>query len=150
LAVREAFWNDVVCRGRKLFLAMTRDSTQGTTFLNPLTTSWNDDLEQELIDWAWDGWIPENAWCDFKDFGLGTALQALGISINPGENRGNNKCFTANHFDSPSIIDDEYDDVMPAIADQKYYPYGDPSKGMKRVIRVLPTNLLPTPTSRPY
>jgi hypothetical protein len=44
LAVSNAEWDDVVCRGRKLFLAMTRDGTQGTRYINPLTSSWDGNL----------------------------------------------------------------------------------------------------------
>jgi hypothetical protein len=62
-AVSDADWNNCLCRDRKLFLAITRDSTQGTRYINPLTTPWQGDLVQEMEDWTWDCWNPEDSWC---------------------------------------------------------------------------------------
>jgi hypothetical protein len=148
LAISKAEWDDVACRGKKFFFAMTRGSAQGTRYINSLTTSWDGNVEDDMLDWAWDGWNSEDYWCDFEDDGLGTALKALDISLNVG-GEGDNKCFSAWHYDSPTVIPDE-EDYMPAKADQHYHPLEDPSKEKKRVSRVPPTNLLPTRRSRLY
>jgi hypothetical protein len=51
-AISDADYQKAVCRGQRLFLAMTKDSSQGTRYINPLNSPWDGDLEEEGLNWA--------------------------------------------------------------------------------------------------
>ncbi|CAI9628672.1 unnamed protein product [Alternaria burnsii] len=116
---------------------MTRDASQGTRYINPLSTPWDGDLEKEMVEWGWDNWQEHKGWCNFKENGLSPALKALGISDQHVDDKGDNQCWVANHFDGPGVLfnpdDPEYiddsDDEMLAMDDQYYM---DPNGQRKR------------------
>ncbi|CAN9087904.1 unnamed protein product [Alternaria alternata] len=136
-AIKDIDWDKSVCRGRKLLLAMTRDASQGTRYINPLFTPWDGDLEKEMVEWGWDNWQEHKGWCNFKDNGLSPALKALGISDQHVDDKGDNQCWVANHFDGPGVLFnpddpddiDDSDDEMLAMDDQYYM---DPNGQRKR------------------
>jgi hypothetical protein len=141
-ATSDADWQNSVCRGRKLFLVMTRDSDQGTRYIDPLTTPWDGDLEEEMVSWGWDNWVKEDGWCDFDKEGLTPALKGLGISDTSVRKGGENTCWSAFHNDGPGVLFDPYgpdyiddsDDEMLARDDQYYM---DPNGHKKRVSQVI-------------
>ncbi|RYN36973.1 hypothetical protein AA0112_g4446 [Alternaria arborescens] len=136
-ATKDADWDKSVCRGRKLVVAMTRDASQGTRYINPLFTQWDGDLEKEMVDRGWDNWQEHRGWCDFKDNGLSPALKALGIGYQHVDDKVDNQCWVANHSDGPGVLFnpddpddiDDSDDEMPAMDDQYYM---DPNGQRKR------------------
>jgi hypothetical protein len=140
-AIEDVDWDKSVCRGHKLLLAMTRDASQGTRYINPLFTPWDGDLEKEMEQWGWDNWQEHKGWCNFKDNGLSPALKALGISDQHVDDKGDNQCWVANHLDGPGVLDpddpddiDDSDDEMLAMDDQYYM---DPNGQRKRVSRII-------------
>ena len=64
-AISDEEYEKAVCRGQKLFLAMTRDGNQGTRYIDPLSSKWDGNLEKEGLAWAWDLWEDEDSWCAF-------------------------------------------------------------------------------------
>ena len=51
-AISDEEYEKAVCRGQKLFLAMTRDGNQGTRYIDPLDSKWDDNLEKEGLTWG--------------------------------------------------------------------------------------------------
>jgi hypothetical protein len=131
-------YSKTVCRGTKLFLAMTHDGNQGTRYINPLASPWDGNLEKEGLEWAWDLWEEEDAWCTFNEEGLSSAFKSLGISDKSVDDGGDNMCYSAFHYNSPAILFDPKDPSYLNDPEGRMLPidkqyYLDPSGKRQRV-----------------
>ncbi|KAI4949425.1 hypothetical protein J4E91_005164 [Alternaria rosae] len=145
-AISDEEYEKAVCRGQKLFLAMTRDGNQGTRYIDPLNSPWDGNLEKEGLTWvksfmyelrAWDLWTDEDSWCAFGHQGMTTAFKALSISDKSLNDGGDNQCFSAFHYNSPAVLFDPKDPFYLDDPDHRMLPidkqyYLDPSGKRQR------------------
>ncbi|KAI4645724.1 hypothetical protein J4E93_005302 [Alternaria ventricosa] len=136
-AISDEEYEKAICRGQKLFLAMTRDGNQGTRYIDPLHSPWDGSLEAEGLKWAWDMWEDEDSWCAFGHRGMTTAFKGLSISDKSLDDGGDNQCFSAFHYNSPAVLFDPKDPFYLDDPDGRMLPidkqyYLDPSGKRQR------------------
>ncbi|KAG9193461.1 hypothetical protein G6011_03496 [Alternaria panax] len=95
---------------------MNRDSDQGTSYIDPLNTHWDSDIEEEMVSWGWGNWVEEDSWCYSSEQGLMPALTVLAISDTYTGYGGEHICWSAFHYDGPGVI---FDPDGPEYIDDK-------------------------------
>lgn len=127
-----ADWTANVARGRKLMAAMKGTDAEAATIWKMGETaksSFDGDLKKEMRDWGWND-DPEkqkkelDKQCDFVAYHkIGRCFEELGLGSQSKGAGGSNECFTAEHWDGPTV-EKNLLGRLPKPKDQRYIACG--------------------------
>jgi hypothetical protein len=174
----DAVWTKAVCKGQKLFQAMTVNEDAAARFITPMPSPFDGDMVKEFREW---GYMESDVGdkddeCDFDRWHrLKNAFRALSIDTRSAGEHGPNECFQVDHRDA-DIVHLDKDGKVPEIQmytgpDGKDYrvspisesfdcadiPFlfrkpmrGQRSESIPRTAFSISVRTAPTRTSRPY
>ncbi|KAH7413607.1 hypothetical protein DE146DRAFT_749811 [Phaeosphaeria sp. MPI-PUGE-AT-0046c] len=108
----DVVWFKAVCKGQKIFQALTSNIDTAERYLTPITSIWDGPLVNELKAWGYNdiSSMKDHA-CHFHL--LETAFTALGIDYKSIGEGGPNRCFGIEHQNGPTVIKDGQGKVPP-------------------------------------
>jgi hypothetical protein len=113
----DAVWTKAVCKGQKLFQAMTVDEDAAARFITPMPSPFDGNMVKEFREWGYKDSDPgeKDDECDFdEDHKLKNAFRALGIDTRSSGDHGPNECFQVDHRDA-DIVHLDKDGKVPEI-----------------------------------
>jgi len=144
-------WEKSICRGQRLFLAMTFDLPEAGRICQPIISPWDGTLERELITWGYSDIsddIEHEFDCDMSPDknGIEDMLDEINAYSNDSRHGGDNICHALQHRDGTAVERDENGN-LPDEEDQHYNVNGREYRvtyNMSgRTFSCLPANLLP-------
>ena len=120
----QQLWQKSICRGQRLFLAMTFDLPEAGRICQPIISPWDGTLERELTTWGYSdisGDIEHEFDCDMSPDKNGIEDMLEEINANPNDSRhgGDNICHALQHRDGTVVERDEIGN-LPDEEDQYY------------------------------
>jgi hypothetical protein len=114
----DALWYESMCRGAKLMFATTQYPAKASRFLNPLASTWDSDLRQELALWGYqEGTNDPDRDCNLH--AIKPMLDAIGLPSLSAQQGAPNYCFSVIHCDGPAVERDPNGE-LPQRGNQHY------------------------------
>jgi hypothetical protein len=119
----DVVWQKAICKGQKIFQALTTNADTAGQFINPVNSIWDGPLINELISWGYNDVSSTRDYaCDFQNQGsydLGDTFAALGIGPRSLGQGAPNWCFSIEHQNGPAVVRDVNGKLPPP--EQQWY-----------------------------